>query len=382
MIYFDHAASSWPKPEQVIFTLTQFFRENGANPGRGNHKMAAIASEAIYATRVKIAKLLNVQNPNQIVFFMNTTQALNQAIKGFLKKGDHVITSHLEHNSVRRPLEYLRKELGIEITYVKPNEQSKLQLKEIENAIQSNTRLFVFSHASNVLGTIQPIKEIGAIAKKNGIAFLVDAAQTVGRYQIDVKEMNIDLLAFPGHKALLGPQGVGGLYINPSIELSPLIHGGTGNQSEKIDQPKASPNRYESGTLNTVGIVGLGAGIDYIEQQGIEKLKNREWQLTQYLLKGLEQIPQVKWYGPDLHIERVPVVSLQIEGLDSNEVATVLDSHYQIAVRSGFHCAPLAHEICHTESSGLVRVSLGHTNTEKEIDTLLNALKEIISLMM
>ncbi|TCS80812.1 aminotransferase class V-fold PLP-dependent enzyme [Tepidibacillus fermentans] len=376
MIYFDHAASSWPKPKQVIEKMVQFLTENGANPGRGNHKMADIAGKEIYQTRVKLAKLFHIQNPNQITFFMNTTQALNLAIKGLLSPGDHVITTKLEHNSVRRPLEYLKKVIGVEISYLDVDHAGYISLELLKKSFQSNTKLLAISHASNVLGSIQPIKEIGQVVKEKDIYFLLDSAQTAGRYPIHVQEMNIDLLAFPGHKGLLGPQGVGGLYIHPELQLTPLIHGGTGKFSEDVDQPSQSPERYESGTLNTVGIVGLGAALDYLEEIGIETLRKKEWALTQRLLKGLEEIEGVKWYGPDLNQERVSVVSFTVEGIDSAEIATILDQHYEIAVRSGFHCSPLVHQTMGT-SNGAIRASLGYSNTEEEVDTFLAAIREI-----
>lgn len=381
MIYLDHAASSWPKPDIVIKKMADFLTNNGANPGRGNHRMAREAAKEINNTRQLVAELLHISDPNTISFYMNTTQALNQAIKGLLKPGDHVITSNLEHNSVRRPLEFLKQSSGIEVTYVANNHIGEIDLTELEKSIKKQTKLISISHASNVLGTIQPLKKIGEIALNNNVVFLVDAAQTVGRFSINVKEMNINMLAFPGHKALLGPQGVGGLYVDSEIILNPIIHGGTGSHSEHVEQPLDSPNRYESGTINTLGIVGLGEGIRFIKESGIEKLKNQEWELTKYLLSGLKKLDKITCYGPDTDIERVPLVSFTIDGLDSTEVAAILDNHYEIAVRSGFHCSPLAHQTIKTEASGAIRVSLGHTNTKEEIDKLISSLKDIIMYM-
>jgi len=378
MIYFDHAASSWPKPKQVIEKITTFLTENGANPGRGNHRMAEMANEEIYQTRVKLANLFHIQDPNQIVFFLNTTQSLNQAIKGLLLSGDHVITTVLEHNSIRRPLEHLKKQIGIEITYLPVNSSGILSLKSIIDEIKSNTKLIAFSHASNVLGVIQPIEEIGILAKEKGIYFLVDAAQTAGRYEIDVQKMKIDLLAFPGHKALLGPQGVGGLYINPRMQLMPIIQGGTGGYSEDSEQPQQSPQRYESGTMNTVGIVGLGAALDYLKETGIETLRKKEWKLTQRLMEGLEQIDGIVVYGPPLAQERVPVITFTLKDVEPAELSTILDQSYEIAVRAGFHCSPLVHQSMGMVNGG-VRISIGYTNTNEEVDVFLSAMKEIAS---
>ncbi len=381
MIYFDHAASSWPKPDAVIEKIASFLKENGANPGRGNHVMAREAANEISKTRQLLAELFHISNPNAISFYMNTTQALNQAIKGLLKKGDHVITSQLEHNSVRRPLEYLKRTEEIEITYLESSIDGTTSLDILKKSIKKNTKLIVISHASNVLGTLQPLYEIGKIAAEKNIFFLVDAAQTAGRYPIDVTEMNINLLAFPGHKALLGPQGVGGLYIQPNILLDPLVHGGTGSHSEDIDQPLSSPNRYESGTLNTVGIIGLGAGVEYIKKIGIDVLRKKEWELTNYLLSEMKKIDQITYFGPNENIERVPLVTFLVDDIDSVEIAAILDQHYQIAVRTGFHCSPLAHQVIKTEHTGAIRVSLGHTNTIEEVNYLITSLKEIIKHM-
>ncbi|OGX68443.1 MAG: cysteine desulfurase, partial [Paenibacillus sp. RIFOXYA1_FULL_44_5] len=268
--YFDHAASSWPKPPAVIAAMTESVLEYGANPGRGSHQLSMTASRVIFGARKNIAHLFQIQNPNDIFFFQNATSALNQAIKGFLKLGDHVITTSLEHNSVRRPLEYLREQQHIQITYISANREGKIDLKEIEKAINAHTKLIVCTHSSNLLGTILPVEEIAEIARRKRIKFLLDAAQTAGTYPIQVSSMAIDMLAFPGHKGLLGPQGIGGLYVNPAIELEPLIHGGTGSQSELIQQPTVRPDRYESGTMNTPGIAGLNAGIQHVTEQTVE----------------------------------------------------------------------------------------------------------------
>ncbi|WP_339060759.1 aminotransferase class V-fold PLP-dependent enzyme [Tepidibacillus marianensis] len=377
MIYLDHAASSWPKPKQVIDKIATFLTENGANPGRGNHQMSEMANGEIYQTRMKLANLFHIQDPNQIVFFMNTTQALNQGIKGLLLSGDHVITTVLEHNSIRRPLEYLKKQIGIEVTYLSVDRSGVVSLESIEKEIKPNTKLIAISHASNVLGSIQPIEQIGKIAKQRGIYFLVDGAQTAGRYDINVQKMNIDLLVFPGHKGLLGPQGVGGLYIDSNLQLTPFIHGGTGGgYSEDADQPSQSPQRYESGTLNTVGIVGLGAALDYLDEMDIEILRKKEWELTRRILDGLNQIDGIEWYGPNIAQERVSVVTFSLKDVDPAEVSTILDQSYQIAVRGGFHCSPLIHHSMRMTKGG-VRVSVGHTNTFEEVDAFLSAMKEI-----
>jgi cysteine desulfurase family protein len=375
-IYLDNAASTWPKPKEVSLAVAECINEYAANPGRGGHKLSLKASKTIYQARVKLARLFHIKNPNDIFFTLNATHALNLAIKGFVKPGDHVITTSLEHNSVRRPLEFLKKEAGAEITYVKP-ENHHFSLDTIRSAVQDNTRLIVVSHASNLLGTIAPVKEIGKLARELGITYLVDASQTAGILPINVEEMHIDMLAFPGHKGLYGPQGTGGLYVDSSLDIVPLLHGGTGSHSEDIDQPMTRPDRYESGTLNTPGIAGLAAGVDFVLQTGVEAIQEKEWKLTRLLLEQLEDIEGVTVFGPDKETERVGVVPFMIEGVDASELAYILDQEYNIAVRAGFHCTPLAHETTGTIETGAVRVSFGYFNEEEDVEKLVAALREI-----
>lgn len=381
IIYFDNAASSWPKPLEVSQKVAECIQEYGANPGRGGHQLSMRASKVIYKTRVKLAQLFNIQNPNDIFFTMNATMALNTAIKGLLKKGDHVITTTLEHNSIRRPLEYMKKNHGVEITYIKPEENS-FQIEDFKKAIKSNTRLIAVSHASNLLGTIAPIKEIGAIAKEYAIPFLVDGSQSAGILPIDVEDMNISLLGFPGHKGLYGPQGTGALYVHPDIELEPLLHGGTGSHSELIEQPGTRPDRYESGTLNTPGIAGLLAGVEFVLNVGVEKIRKKEWELTKYTLQKLEDLPGVEIYGPHYEIERVAVISFNVIGMDASELAYILDQEYGIAVRGGYHCTPLAHETAGTAETGSVRISFGYFNTREQVEQFIIAIKEILEALL
>lgn len=376
IIYFDNAASTWPKPPEVGQKVAECIQDYGANPGRGGHQLSIKASKVIYKTRVQLANLFGIKNPNDIFFTMNATMALNLAIKGILKKGDHVITTSLEHNSVRRPLEYLKREENIEITYISP-QANQILADQFTKAIRPNTKLIVVSHASNLLGTIVPIDEIGVISKKNGIPFLVDASQSAGILPIHVENMNIDLLAFPGHKGLYGPQGTGALYVHPDIHLVPLLHGGTGSHSESVDQPETRPDRYESGTLNTPGIAGLLAGVEFVLKTGVEEIRKREWELTQYALTRLREITGIEIYGPSMEMERVSVIPFNLEGMDASEVAYILDQEYGIAVRAGYHCTPLAHETAGTMETGAVRLSFGYFNTKKEVDFLIQALTEI-----
>lgn len=378
MIYFDNAATTWPKPESVYEAVDQCMRNKGANPSRSGHLMALLAGQIVLDTRVQIAEFFNIADPLQVVFTPNATEALNLGLKGVLKPGDHVITSSLEHNAVTRPLEKLRTQ-GVEVTKLQTSVVEGLLPQQVEAAIQKNTKLIVISHASNVIGVIQPILQIGKIAQEKEVLFMVDSAQTAGSIPIDVLAMGIDLLVFAGHKGLLGPQGTGGLYLREDLQLDTLKEGGTGANSEDPYQPDESPERYESGTLNTPGIAGLGAGIEFINKEGIEKIREKESKLTKQLLMGLEKIPSVIIYGPDHSVERAPVVSINLEGREPSEVSYLLDKLYGIATRPGLHCAPDAHRTLGTFRQGTVRLSLGYFNTSQEVDRCIEAISRISS---
>jgi cysteine desulfurase family protein len=378
VIYLDNAATSWPKPPSVIEAMQRSMLES-ANPGRGAHQMAVKASRVIFETRKNAARLFGVHNPNDISFALNTTHALNQAIMGYLNEGDHVVCTSIEHNSVRRPLEYMKRTRNIQVMYVANNERGEIKLNEIEQAIQKNTKLVIVNHSSNLLGTIMPIGEIGEMCKRKGVKLLVDAAQTAGVLPIQAESMFIDMLAFPGHKGLMGPQGTGGLYLHPNLELEPILHGGTGSQSEHADQPKVRPDRYEAGTQNTVGLAGLNEGIKFVLQESVEKIHEKEWRLTQGLINGLREIEGISILGPDLSQPRTGIVAFNLKGADSSEVAFILDQSFQIAVRAGHHCTPLAHAAAGTLSSGAVRASVGYFTKDEEITAFIDAIKEISS---
>ncbi|OZM56574.1 cysteine desulfurase [Lottiidibacillus patelloidae] len=378
MIYFDQAASTFPKPKSVIEAITHTLTNYSANPGRGNHKYARQTAAVIDEARKKVANFFGMKEVEKVIFYANATMALNQAIKGFpFQQGDHVVATSYEHNAVRRPLEYMKKENGITITYVSPNESGLISEKEIKKAINHRTKCIVVTHGSNVTGAITPLKKISELAKRNNLVLIVDASQTAGVLPIDVNEMKIDFLAFTGHKGLLGPQGTGGLLINSDISLTPLIHGGTGNFAELDDQPSILPKRYESGTLNSAGIAGLSAGIRYVDEKGLVNIFEHEWNLTEYCLKKLSNIKDIEIYGPPIEEIRLAVIPFTLNGVDSQEIAIILDQHYNIAVRAGKQCAPLTHEAIGTASSGVVRVSFGISNTIEEIDTFIEAIIEI-----
>ncbi|AVX32296.1 aminotransferase class V-fold PLP-dependent enzyme [Carboxydocella sp. ULO1] len=378
MIYLDNAATSWPKPPSVAEAMTKAVKELGANPGRAGHQMALEAGRGIYRTRVLLAKLFNIKNPLRIAFTQNATYALNLALLGLLQPGDHVITSTLEHNSVARPLYYLSQR-GVKVTKIGLNEAGEFDLDLLEKSFQPNTRLVCLTHGSNVSGHILPIEKIGALCRSRQVKFMVDAAQTAGVIPVDVEKMNIDILAFPGHKGLYGPQGTGGLYIAEGIELKPLVTGGTGSHSEYMEQPQVMPDQLESGTPNTPGIFGLGAGVEFVLKTGVEQIHAREQALTEKLLAGLRALPEVIVYGPAE--ERLPVVSINIKGAETSEVGFILDKVFNIACRTGLHCAPEAHKTLGTFPIGTVRFSPGWFNTDEDIDKTIEAIKTIIKEM-
>ncbi|MGX1829975.1 aminotransferase class V-fold PLP-dependent enzyme [Paenibacillus taichungensis] len=377
VIYLDHAATSWPKPPAVGEAMMQALDVAGANPGRGGHRMAVQASRVLFGARKAISTLLGVRNANDIALGSNTTEALNLAIQGWLREGDHVIATMAEHNSVRRPLEYMRKSRNVEVDYVPVNAGGEIDLVQFARLFRSNTRLVVCTHSSNLLGSILPIGEIALMCQKHQVTFLVDAAQSAGIIPVDVKQLGIDMLAFPGHKGLLGPQGTGGLYIAPELDVQPLLHGGTGSQSEAIEQPLVRPDRYEAGTPNTVGIAGLAAGVQHVLELTPEFIYKQEWDLTQHMMDGLSSIQGIRMLGPEIGQPRTGLLSFTVEGYDSAQLAFQLDRSYGIAVRSGFHCTPLAHKSAGTTASGAVRASVGYSTSREDVDALIEAVIEL-----
>jgi cysteine desulfurase family protein len=377
IVYLDNAATTWPKPQSVIDAVHGHLL-HGVNPGRGNYKMSVKTGDLLFETRVKLAKLFNIKNHNSIIFTLNATHALNQAIHGYVKAGSHVITTTLEHNSVRRPLEKLRKSGQIEITYISPEEDWTWDLEKLKTEIRKNTVLIIVSHVSNLIGSITPIEKIGSISKEFNIPFLVDASQSAGVIKIDVQEMHIDMLAFPGHKGLYGPPGTGGLYLNPQLKLEPLMQGGTGNHSEDSDQPQLLPFRYESGTQNTLGISGLLAGVNFVMEHTVEYIYEKEMELTKLLIDELKNMKQIKVYGPDDLRMRTGVISFNVTGIEPILLGHLLDEHFGIALRTGFHCTPLAHQTAGSFSTGSLRASFGFYNSKEDVYALVTALKEII----
>lgn len=379
IIYFDNAATTFPKPEEVYRKVDHILRNVGGNPGRSGHRMAISANRVILDARDSIARLFNIEDSSRVVFTSNATEALNIGIKGFLKPGDHVVTSSMEHSAVTRPLRVLER-INIRHTKVNCSPEGFLDPEDVRKAIRPDTRLIVITHASNVTGTINPVREVGEIAREKGIRLLVDAAQTGGMLPIDVERDNIDMLACAGHKGLFGLQGTGFLYIAPDIRLEPIKEGGTGGNPEMDVMPDNLPERLEAGTMNTPGIGGLGEGVEFILRVGIEKIRRHEVSLTDRLIKGLLDIMQVVVYGPRDADKQMAVVSFNIMGKDPSDVSFVLDSSFGIMARVGLHCAPDAHRTIGTFPQGTVRLSPGYFNTTEEVDFVINAVRGVSSL--
>ncbi len=377
MIYLDNAATTFPKPECVYVAMDKFLRERGANPGRAGHRMSVEAEQEIEKARVIVAKFLGIKRPERMVFTFSATDALNMGIKGLLCKGDHVITSKLEHNSVSRPLAGLEKRGTITLTRVDNSDDGSINADDIKKAIRPNTKLVVCTHASNVLGTIQPIREVGEVARARDVIFMVDAAQTMGVCNIDVEEDNIDMLAFTGHKGPFGPPGSGGLYVGERVELLEWREGGTGFGPESLLQPDTMPYRLESGTPNSVGTVGLKIGLEFCIKEGIDKIRQHECDLAMRLIRALETDDRFEIYGGTDGHRKVGIVSINIKGLKPNEVGAILDNTFNIAVRSGMHCASYIHREIDTFPEGTIRISPGYFNTMEEIEETISSLKKI-----
>jgi cysteine desulfurase / selenocysteine lyase len=379
-IYFDNAATSWPKPEAVYRAVDHYQRELGAPAGRSGYAEAVAVSQAVEDARRRVATLLGLDDFTHLIFTANGTDSLNLALHGLLRDGDHVVTTVVEHNSVLRPLDQWQRAGSVAVTHVGCNSAGYVDPDQVRAAIRPATRLIAVSHASNVTGAVQPIKEISRIAHAAGILILCDAAQTVGHLPLDVRELEVDLLAASGHKGLLGPLGTGILSIGSRAvaELRSVRQGGTGTRSEETTQPEVLPSKFESGNLNVPGILGLGAAVEFLQSQGIDQLARQTDDLTERLLAGLEAIPTIRVLGPSASQPRVPLVSLVVEGYDPQEVALSLDAAYRIQVRPGLHCAPLMHRALGTDANGgTVRLSLGIFNTVDQIELAVSALAEI-----
>lgn len=372
MIYLDYAATSFMKPRSVYNAVYDAMLHYAANPGRGGHTLSVRAGELVYETREKLCRLFHIDTPEQIAFFPNTTAALNAAIKGVLSRGDHVVVSSMEHNSVLRPLEALKQQGIIFYSTVHADENGTLTPEAFQKAMRPHTKLVICTHASNVCGNVYDIQKIAEIAHAQEALFMVDAAQSAGLADIDASY--IDLLAFPGHKSLYGPQGSGGLYVREGLQLKTITEGGTGSQSELLTQPEEMPDRLESGTLNVPAIVGLGAAVDFILAEGTAALYGHDKMLHDYFIENIQNINGITVYGNG---SSAAVAALNINGLDCITAAALLNDEYGIAVRSGLHCAPSAHKSLGTLKSGSIRFSFGYFTQKREIDAAVHALYKI-----
>ncbi len=376
-VYLDNAATSWPKPEAVYQAIDHFMREIGATPGRGGHWREEEAQRIADEARAALAQLFNAPDPQGVAFTLNATQAINMALKGLLRPGDHVLTSAIEHNATWRPLKALEKH-GVELGVVPCAADGTLDPSDVEAGFRSNTRLVTMLHASNVLGAILPIAEIGEIAHRHGALLLVDAAQSAGAYPIDMQAMGIDLLAFAGHKGLYGPHGSGGLVVRAGVELETWIEGGSGLLSRPDTMPEELPARLEAGTQNAAGIAGLLAGVRFVLERSVEHIRAHEMALAARLIEPLQAVPGLSVLGPQDLQRRTAVVAITVEDYVPDQLAAVLDKVFGVATRAGLHCAPQAHRAAGTLELGALRFSPGYFNTAEEIDYAVQSLQDAL----
>lgn len=378
MIYFNNAATTCPKPEIVYDKVDDFFRNSAYNVSRSGSGSINSTAREIFSVREKLAEFLNAADSGKLVFNSGATESLNTVIKGVLENGDHVITSKLEHNSVLRPLMRMKSEKEINITYVDFDKNAEINYQQLKNNLQSNTKLIVLSHASNVLGTVNDLQKISSICTESEALLLIDAAQTAGVIDIDLQKIDVDFMAFAGHKSLFGPPGIGALYVKDHRLLKPLKEGGTGSNSLDTFQPEVMPDYLEAGTPNSIAVAGLGAGIDFINSEGREKIHLKELTLMEILIDGLSSLDKIQIYGRDDLKKRTAVTAFNVADRSSNQLAFKLENEYNIKLRSGLHCAPLLHKSIGTIEQGMLRISPGYFNTKKEVNKFLNILESLI----
>jgi len=381
MIYLDNSATTFPKPDVVYDFMCKFYREHGVNPGRSGFDAAIETEGLVQETRRLLTGLFNGDDPNRLTFSYNATDSLNMILQGLAEKGDHVITTMLEHNSVLRPLHHMYLDKIIDVTYIPFDSNGYIDPQDFKKAMRNNTKMVVVNHCSNVIGTIQPLAEIGKICREHGVIFVVDSSQSAGAIPINMKTMGIDIVVFTGHKCLMGPTGIGGSYVMNGVNVRHSRYGGTGVRSAQKTHLEEYPYRLECGTLNIVGVAGLNAGVKWVLEQGIDKLHDHEIRLWDKLRNGIRNIENVITYCAGNTNNHNPVLSINIKGLDSGDVGTMLDVDYNIATRTGLQCAPLVHERLGTDKiHGTVRISIGPFNTEDQIDTAIQAIDEIAKL--
>lgn len=377
-IYLDNAATSFPKPIEVVNSITDYMINNGGNPSRGSSSMSMKGNKIIYNAREIISEFFNFNKSENVIFTNNITTSLNIILRSLIKDNWHVITSTMDHNSVLRPLTQLKKERNITLDIVEASNTGFIDVNKIKEKITDKTKAIVLSHGSNLCGSIQPLKEIGTICKEKNIFFIVDSAQTAGIIPIDINELNINALAFTGHKSLFGPQGIGGFIIDDKInsQMNILFTGGTGSSSYSLEHPLILPDKFESGTPNTPGIVGLTKGIEFINKEGLNTIREKEEYLCRYALERLLNMNKVELYGSKDFENRTSTIPFNLKNVDSSELGFILDNDFNIITRTGLHCAPLAHKTLGSFPSGAVRISLGYFNSISDIDTLIDALNK------
>jgi len=376
-IYLDWAATSYKKPREVVDAITSFIENIGVSSGRGAYRRAFLADRAVYECRKEASELFNVSDPARIVLTSGATESLNLVLKGYLTPGDHVVVTSLEHNAVIRPLHRLSEECGITYTVVRCDEQGNFDLDDFLKCVTDKTTLFCVNHASNVIGSVLPVKEIVKIAHDAGACVLLDAAQSAGAIKVDAQKLDVDFMAFAGHKSLLGPQGTGGLFIREGLKLKTLIEGGTGSDSTSLTMPENLPERFEAGTQNYPGIAGLNAALKHINSLGVDKIRAGELEIIEHALEGFATLPHVELYGPKSAADMTGVFAFNVKGQEPSAVAKRLDTEHGIMVRSGLHCAPLSHESIGTHNTGALRASIGYVTTKDDINALISALEKI-----
>jgi cysteine desulfurase family protein len=381
LIYLDSGATTFPKPEEVYVAMDQFYRNYGVNPGRSGYDLCMVAGSIVEETRKLLTEFFSGTDPNRLIFASNATDALNLAIFGLLQEGDHAITSNLEHNSVLRPLFHLYKHSGVKIDYVPFDSHGFVDPEEFTRRFKKKTKLVVINHCSNVIGTVQPVQEIGHLCRERGIISLVDTAQSAGKIPINMARMNIDIIAFTGHKSLMGPMGIGGLYVREGVEIRHTRAGGTGVRSAVRTHLDEYPYRLEFGTPNLPGIAGLNAGVKWLLRQGMSNIHEREMQLLSTLRDGLREIDGVTLYCQDKLANHIGLLTFNVDGLEAQDTGTMLDVDYNIASRTGLHCAPLVHKQLGTvKIHGTVRFGIGPFNTVEDIESAIRAVGDIARL--
>jgi cysteine desulfurase family protein len=378
LIYLDNAATTFPKPASVLNRMVETYLEMGVSPGRGSYDLAVEAEELVNSIRLKLANFFGAPDPNRVIFTSNATDALNLILQGMLKPGDHVVSTQLEHNSVLRPLNHMHMKGIIEYDLIPFDGKGFIDPGDIVNAIRPNTKLVIMCHASNVLGTVQPVREIGHLCAERGVPLFIDAAQSAGVIPIDMKSWSLAGVAFTGHKSMLGPTGIGGLVLNQGIEIEPTHFGGTGLDSKSMVHTETFPHRLEAGTLNLLGIIGISEGLDFLGKEGIEAIHGREMELLRRLRDGLSLLKGINIFCAEDLSNHVGLLTVNVKGIDPEDVGAILDADFGIAAREGLHCAPLVHESLGTSPKGGVRFSLGPFTTEDDIGQTVAAMAEIV----